>query len=79
MTERFTTGQDATEDIIQAIEAGGTDVASASEFDLEAIFDDVFEYRVDSDEAGNQLANTAGFEQIVDDQGFWEAIMRHAL
>lgn len=39
--------------------------------DLEAIAREAFEYKVDTDEQGNELLNTAGFEQVVDDADFW--------
>lgn len=41
------------------------------DYDLEAIAREAFEYKVDTDADGNELLNTAGFEQLVDEAGFW--------
>lgn len=41
------------------------------DYDLEAIAREAFEYKVDTDADGNELLNTAGFEQVVDEAGFW--------
>lgn len=46
-------------------------------YDIDAIFAETFEYRVDKDEVGNDLLNTAGFEQVVDVDGFWEIVKKH--
>lgn len=43
----------------------------ADDYDLEAIAREAFEYTVDTDADGNELLNTAGFEQVVDEAGFW--------
>lgn len=49
----------------------------ADDFDIEEIFAATFEYRTDEDADGNQLLNTAGFEQIVSDEEFWKIAERH--
>jgi len=49
----------------------------ADEYDLEAIAHEAYEYRVDTDARGRELANTAGFESVVDDDEFWEIVQKH--
>lgn len=49
----------------------------ADEYDLEAIAREVYEYRVDTDERGRGLANSAGFECVVDNDEFWEIVQKH--
>lgn len=49
----------------------------AADYDLDAIIDETYAYRVDEDENGNQLLNTAGFEQIVTDEEFWAIAENH--
>ena len=49
----------------------------ADEYDLEAIAHEAYEYRVDTDERGRGLANTAGFESVVDHDEFWEIVQKH--
>jgi hypothetical protein len=49
----------------------------ADSFDIDAISAAVFEYRVDKDGAGNELLNTAGFEQVVTDAEFWDVVAKH--
>lgn len=61
MSEIFTTNRDAIEQvIIPAIE--GTGVASASEYDVQAIFEAAFTW------------TGRGFEQSVDEAGFWAIV-----
>jgi hypothetical protein len=43
----------------------------ADDYDLEAIAREAFDYKVDTDADGNELLDTAGFEQVVDKAGFW--------
>lgn len=63
---RYTTLSDAIEQaVIPALGEYGND------YDLEAIAREAFEYKVDTDANGNELLNTAGFEQVVDETGFW--------
>jgi len=47
-------------------------------YNVDAIFAETFEYRVDKDADGNELLNTAGFEQVVDVEQFWEIVKKHA-
>lgn len=47
------------------------------DYDLEAIAREAFEYKVDTDEQGNELLNTAGFEQIVDDAEFYDIARKY--
>lgn len=49
----------------------------ADDYDLEAIAREAFEYTVDTDADGNELLNTAGFEQVVDEAGFWAIAEKH--
>ncbi len=70
---RYTTITDAIEQaVIPALGEFGAD------YDAEAIAREAFSYRVDTDERGNELLNTAGFEQVVDDAGFWVIAEKHA-
>lgn len=70
---RFTTKQDVIDQaIIPALD-------NPADYDVAAIADEAFEYRVDRDQAGNELLNTAGFEQVVDSTIFWQIVAQHAL
>lgn len=71
---RFTTREDAKDDIVTAIEAGD---ASATEYDIDAISYEVYEWKIDHDTDGNELLNTGGFEQVVDDEQFWQIVAKH--
>ena len=68
---RYTTRQD----IIDSL--AGVFGDFADDYDLDAIIDETYAYRVDEDENGNQLLGTAGFEQIVTDEEFWAIAGRH--
>lgn len=69
---RYTTIADAIEQaIVPALDEHGND------YDIDAIAREAFEYKVDTDEQGNELLNTAGFEQIVDTNGFWAIVEKH--
>ena len=68
---RYTTRQD----IIDSI--AGIFGDFADDYDIDAIIDEAYAYRVDEDEDGNQLLTTAGFEQIVSDEEFWAIAGRH--
>lgn len=69
---RYTTRRDAIEQaIIPALGDHGDD------YDTDAICREAFEYRVDTDGAGRELLNTAGFEQAVSDDEFWAIVERH--
>ncbi|HEX6518291.1 MAG TPA: hypothetical protein VF049_22210 [Nocardioidaceae bacterium] len=48
-----------------------------ADYDIDAIAREAFAYRVDTDADGNELLNTAGFEQIVDEAGFWAIAEKH--
>ena len=50
-----------------------------ADYDADAIAREAFGYRVDIDEQGRELLNTAGFEQTVSDDEFWTIVERHAL
>ena len=68
---RYTTRQD----IIDSL--AGVFGDFAADYDLDAIIDEAYAYRVDEDENGNQLLGTAGFEQIVTDEEFWAIAEKH--
>lgn len=64
----YTTRTDAEQHaIIDPIEAGDVQDARA-EYDIDAIFDEVFEYSTD----------LQAFVQVTDVEGFWAAVERHA-
>ena len=78
MSRRLTTAEDAKNEIITAIESGDVQDARA-EFDVDAIFDATYAYRVDRDSrTGQELLNTAGFEDITDHDTFWSIVYEHA-
>jgi len=67
-TTVYTSYRDAIEhEIVGAIEANGTDVAVADEFDVDAIADEV----LDTDGQGRWYV-------AVDDEEFWRAVEKHA-
>lgn len=76
MTNRYSTADEAKAAITAAIEAGGA--ATGSEYDIDAIFAASYEYKTDTDEQGNQLLSTAGFEQVVDEAAFWGIVEENA-
>lgn len=67
---RYTSRQDAIEQAIMPALTEG-------EYDYDVIFSETFTWKVDYDGRGNELLNTAGFEQTVTDDGFWEIVARH--
>lgn len=69
---RYTTRQDAIEQAIMPALAEGT-------YDVQAICYEAFEYRIDTNDQGQDLLNSAGFEQVVHDDDFWELVERHCL
>lgn len=69
---RYTTADDAKNAIREAL---GTE---ADGHDVDAIFDATHTYMVDRDDDGNELLNTAGFEQTVDDETFWQIVAENA-
>lgn len=70
---RYTTRQD----IIDSIAGSFGDFAD--DYDIDAIIDEAYAYRVDEDENGNELITTAGFQKIVTDKEFWEIAARHEI
>jgi hypothetical protein len=69
---RYTTREDAIEQaVLPALD-------EPADYNVEAIFVDAFEYRVDTNDKGQELLNTAGFEQTVSDDEFWTIVERHA-
>lgn len=48
-------------------------------FDIDAIFALTFEYRVDTNDRGQELLNTAGFEQVVSTEEFWAVVQQHEI
>lgn len=73
MPKRYTTMDDVKRDaIIPTLD-------KADDYDVDAIAAETYSYRVDLDGDGNELLNTAGFEQIVDTDAYWAAVQRHAL
>lgn len=51
----------------------------ASQYDMEAISHEAFTFKTDVNEQGQELLNTAGFEQTVSDEEYWEIVAKHAL
>lgn len=70
---RYTTIQDVIEQAV--LPALGE---YADDHDADAIAREAYTYRVDHDAHGNELLNTAGFEQAVTDDEFWQIVQRHA-
>jgi hypothetical protein len=70
MTIRYTTRQDAIEQAIMPALTEG-------EYDYEAICYEAFDWKIDTNERGQELLNTGGFEQTVSDEEFWEIVARH--
>ena len=68
---RYTTRQD----IIDSI--AGIFGDFADDYDIDAIIDEAYAYRVDEDENGQVLLNTAGFELVATGIEFWEIVARH--
>lgn len=68
VTRRFATKRDAIEQAILPM----LDVPA--DYDEEKIFSECFAYRVDHDEQGNELLNTAGFEETVTTEQFWKVV-----
>lgn len=69
---RYTTKQDA-------IEQGITPALTEGEFDTDAIFTEAFAWKIDTDDDGNELLNTGGFEQTVTIDEFWAIVARHEI
>lgn len=49
----------------------------ADQHDVEAIADATFVYRVETDERGRKLLDTAGYVRAVGETRFWEIVKRH--
>lgn len=61
----------------EAIERGivtPLDAENPENYDLDAIFHAAFGWRIDHDDDGNERLNSAGFEQIVDADEFWQIV-----
>lgn len=65
--KRFTTIQDAINDILPALDSDTKHLAH----ELAVL---CYQYRIDHDREGNQLLNTAGFEMAVTTEEFWELV-----
>jgi hypothetical protein len=73
-TKRYTTMDDViAQAVIPALGEYG------HQYNAEAIAREAYSYRVDTDEQGRELLNTAGFEQVVDDEEFWQIVERHEI
>lgn len=70
--ERFPTRQEAIDQAIAPAIAEG-------DYDLMAICYEAFDWKIDHDADGNELLNTAGFEQTVSEQEFWEIVAKHEI
>lgn len=46
-------------------------------YDVDQIFSDCFTYRADTDANGEEILNTAGFEQTASDREFWDSVSRN--
>ena len=68
---RYATRQDIIDSLARVFED------FADDYDVNAIIDEAYAYRVDEDERGNELLGTAGFEQIVTDEEFWAIAEKH--
>ncbi len=67
---RYATRQDAIDFAIAPALTEGT-------YDLEAICPEAFEWRIDTNAAGQELLTTGGFEQTVTDDQFWVIVARN--
>lgn len=47
------------------------------DYDVEAIAQEVFEYRVDVNIRGEEVVTTAGFEQVATGDDFWAIVDKH--
>lgn len=69
---RYATKTDAIDQAIKpALDEG--------DYDVDKIFEACFKYLTDVDEQGRYLLNTAGFEQVVSDETFWDVVAECAL
>lgn len=69
-TQRYSTRQDA-------IEQGIMPALTEGKYDYDAIFDEAFGWKIDTNEHGQELLTTGGFEQTVTVEEFWEIAARH--
>jgi len=72
MPKRYSTRDEAIEQAI--VPALGE---YARDYDTAAMCADLFAYLVDTDQHGNELLNTAGFEQVGDADLFWLIAAKH--
>lgn len=49
----------------------------AEDYDVEAIARDTHTWMIDTDADGNELLNTEGFEQTVDEDEFWTIVAKY--
>lgn len=69
---RYSSRRDAIEqDILPALGQDGDD------YDAEAICDEAYAWRINTNARGEELLGTGGFEQVVTDDEFWEIAARH--
>lgn len=71
--QRFTTIQDVINEITPAFGD------YAADYDIDAIAREISDYRTDTDEQGNELLTTAGFEIIAADDEFWAIAEKHEI
>jgi hypothetical protein len=50
---------------------------NVDDYDLDGIFAEAYEYKIDTDEQGRGLQNTAGFQQIVSESEWWAIAEKH--
>ena len=71
VSQRYATRQDAIEQaIVPALDV-------AMKYDVQAICDEAFEWRVDTDRRGRELVGSGGFEQKVSAEDFWAIVAKH--
>ncbi len=72
MPERYSSRQDVIEQaILPAL------YPDADDYDVDAIADDTYEWRVEKDADGNELLNTAGFVPVKQLDAFWQSVQAH--
>lgn len=74
----FTTREEAIAFIIDAIEAGGA-ANARTEYDIDAIADELIELHSDQTPEGATIASSLHFSIEADEDTFWDAIQDHEL